>query len=69
MRFQNDFGVFAIFFELFGLQAKRILFESNKIVCPVLSCSGQASALIKKKPDCEAIGFQKQTMENQMWQS
>lgn len=24
----------------------------------------------KKKPDCdEAIGFQKQTMENQMWQS
>lgn len=24
-----------------------------------LSCSGQVSALIKKKPDCKAIGLQK----------
>ena len=30
-------------------QAKRILFDSNKIVCPELSRSGQASAFIKKE--------------------
>ena len=30
-------------------QAKRILFDSNKIVCPELSRSGQTSAFIKKE--------------------
>lgn len=59
MRFQNFWEDFVDFLDSVVSQAKRILFESNKIACPELSRSGQASALIKKKPDCKAIGLQK----------
>lgn len=69
MRFQNVFRVFVDFLNSAVSQAKRILFDSNKIGCLVLSYSELTTALIKKKPDCEAIGFQKQTTGNQMWQS
>ena len=70
MRFQNVFGVFADFLNSAVSQAKRILFDSNKIVCPDLSCSGQASALIKKETRLQSNRVsKKQTMVNQMWQS
>lgn len=60
MRFQNFWEDFVDFLDSVVSQAKRILFDSNKIVCPELSRSGQASAFIKKKkPDCKTIGFQK----------
>lgn len=64
MRFQNVFGVFVDFLNSVVPQAKRILFDSNKIRCLVLSYSELTAALIKKKPDCEAIGFQK----NKLWE-
>lgn len=49
MRFQNFWEDFVDFLDSVVSQAKRILFDSNKIVCPELSRSGQASAFIKKK--------------------
>ena len=48
-------------------QAKRILFDSNKIVYPELSCSGQSSALIKKRnPTAKQSGFKKK--KNKLWE-
>ena len=49
MRFQNFWEDFVDFLDSVVSQAKRILFESNKIVCPELSRSGQASVFIKKE--------------------
>ena len=72
MRFQNFWEDFVDFLDSVVSQAKRILFDSNKIVYPELSCSGQSSALIKKRnPTAKQSGFKKkkQTMGNQMWQS
>lgn len=70
MRFQNFWEDFVDFLDSVVSQAKRILFDSNKIVCPELSRSGQASAFIKKRnPTVKQSGFKKQTMGNQMWQS
>ena len=70
MRFQNVFGVFADFLNSAVSQAKRILFDSNKIGRPVLSYSELTRALIKKRnPTVKQSGFKKQTMGNQMWQS
>lgn len=59
MIFQNDFGVLWIFGTPCVCRQNIILFESNKIVYTGLSRTGKASALIKKKPDCKAIGLQK----------
>ena len=71
MRFQNVFGVFADFLNSAVSQAKGILFDSNKIICFGLSCSGQTSALIKKETRLQSnrVSKKKQTMVNQMWQS
>lgn len=49
MRFQNFWEDFVDFLDSAVSQVKRILFDSNKIICPELSCSGQSSALIKKE--------------------
>ena len=49
MRFQNVFGVFVDFLNSAVSQAKRILFESNKIGCLVLSYSELTTTLIKKE--------------------
>ena len=67
MRFQNFWEDFVDFLDSVVSRAKRILFDSNKIVCPEPSCSGQASALIKKRnPTAKQSGFKKkqQTMES-----
>lgn len=45
-------------------QAKRILFDSNKIVCPELSRSGQASAFIKKETRLQSNRVSK----NKLWE-
>ena len=60
MRFQNFWEDFVDFLDSVVSQAKRILFDSNKIGRLVLSCSELTTTLIKKKkPDCKTIGFQK----------
>ena len=61
MRFQNVFGVFVDFLNSAVSQAKRILFESNKIGCLVLSYSELTTTLIKKKrnPIAKQSGFKK----------
>lgn len=71
MRFQNFWEDFVDFLNSVVSQAKRILFDSNKIRCLVLSYSELTTVLIKKKrnPTAKQSGFKKQTMENQMWQS
>lgn len=70
MRFQNFWEDFVDFLDSVVSQAKRILFDSNKIRCLVLSYSELTTVLIKKRnPTAKQSGFKKQTMENQMWQS
>lgn len=59
MRFQNFWEDFVDFLDSVVSQAKRILFDSNKIGRLVLSYSELTTDLIKKKPDCKTIGFQK----------
>ena len=65
MRFQNFWEDFVDFLDSVVSQAKRILFDSNKIVCPELSRSGQTSAFIKKRnPTVKQSGFKK----NKLWE-
>lgn len=49
MRFQNFWEDFVDFLDSVVSQAKRILFDSNKIRCLVLSYSELTTVLIKKK--------------------
>lgn len=49
MRFQNFWEDFVDFLDSVVSQAKRILFDSNKIRCLVLSYSELTTVLIKKE--------------------
>ena len=64
MRFQNFWEDFVDFLDSVVSQAKRILFDSNKIVCPELSRSGQASAFIKKETRLQSNRVSK----NKLWE-
>lgn len=55
---------FVDFLELFGLQAKRILFESNKIGCFELNCSALTVALKKKETRLQSNRVSK----NKLWE-
>ena len=65
MRFQNFWEDFVDFLDSVVSQAKRILFDSNKIVCPELSRSGQASAFIKKETRLQ--NNRVSTTQNKLW--
>ena len=64
MRFQNFWEDFVDFLDSVVSQAKRILFDSNKIVCPELSRSGQASAFIKKETRLQ----NNRVSKNKLWE-